>query len=262
MGKSILIVLLMLFFIFSANALVAAEERLELTANASSVYCGLDAHYGANRLLDGKMNTYWIGESRQASWWITFDTGAVNTIGRVKIFWYNSSFAPKDYDIQVSSDGLSWEDIFSGITGVYSKEGEEKAINRDTRYIRFYIRSVLSIFPVIREFEAYESEGLPISRTMRFRGKLKDADGLPLQGLFEIKFRLYKRETEGAPAWQETQTDVAVEEGLLDVELGSVTPLALDFNKQYWLSVEVESDGEMTPRFKLTCVPYSLGLQN
>jgi len=260
MKKTILMISLTVFFVCLVGPSAIAEEELPVTVTASSVYNGRDQYYGPNKTVDGNLNTIWIGGFLESPWWIMFDARTMHSIGIIRMFWHTSSFAPKDYDIQVSNDGLSWENLFSGIEGAYKSEGEERVINRDTRYIRLYIRSTRSAFPILKEFKVYVQEDFPVSRTMRFQGKLKDADGLPLQGLFEVTFRLYKRETEGAPVWQETQTDIAIEEGLLDVELGSVTPLALDFDKQYWLSVEVESDGEMTPRFKLTCVPYSLAI--
>lgn len=96
-----------------------------------------------------------------------------------------------------------------------------------------------------------------IPRLMRFQGMLKDAGGAPLDGAYDLTFRLYEDELAGAPIWEEVQQNINIDDGLLDVELGSVTALELPFDRQYWLGVEVESDGEMVPRFKLTTVPYS-----
>lgn len=96
-----------------------------------------------------------------------------------------------------------------------------------------------------------------IPKIIRFQGKIGDADEVPLDGAFTLTFRLYDAETGGTPIWKEVQGNVNIEDGLLDVELGSVTQLNLAFDKQYWLGVEVGSDGEMFPRFKLTTVPYS-----
>ncbi|MFH1777035.1 MAG: hypothetical protein ABH952_05695 [Candidatus Omnitrophota bacterium] len=92
---------------------------------------------------------------------------------------------------------------------------------------------------------------------MRFQARLGDADEAVLSGTFTIVFRLYDTDASGIPLWEEVQTGVNVEDGVLDVELGSVTPIELAFDQQYWLGVEVDYDGEMTPRFKLTTVPYA-----
>lgn len=99
------------------------------------------------------------------------------------------------------------------------------------------------------------SGGVP--HLMRFQGNLGDADEQPLNGIFTLTFRIYDAETGGTPLWEEVQENIDIEKGFLDILLGSVTSLDLPFDKQYWLGVEVESDGEMTPRFKLTTVPYS-----
>ena len=97
----------------------------------------------------------------------------------------------------------------------------------------------------------------PVQKILRFQAKLSNTQATLLNGTYTLTFRLYDVETTGLPIWEEIQQDIFVEEGSLDVELGSETALNLAFDKQYWLSVEVESDGEMTPRFKLTTVPYS-----
>ena len=104
------------------------------------------------------------------------------------------------------------------------------------------------------------SVSLPIGgipRLIRFQALLEDKQENPLNGDFKLTFRIYDKETSGGPLWQEIQPGVSVEEGVLDVKLGSVNELNLLFDKPYWLGVEVESDGEMTPRFDFTTVPYA-----
>ena len=68
---------------------------------------------------------------------------------------------------------------------------------------------------------------------------------------------LYEDAAGGVPVWEETQSGVSVTNGAFDVELGSVTPFEIVFDKQYWLGVQVSPDAEMTPLFKLTSVPYA-----
>ena len=92
---------------------------------------------------------------------------------------------------------------------------------------------------------------------MRLQGVLKDAYGTPLNGAYSLIFRLYSADTGGMPIWEEMHMDVNIEDGILDIEVGSIIPIELPFDSQYWLGVEIEFDGEMTPRFKLNSVPYS-----
>ncbi len=98
----------------------------------------------------------------------------------------------------------------------------------------------------------------PIPSIIGFQGTLKDSSGTVLDGTFTATFRIYDAETSGTPLWEETHAGLNIEEGLLDVELGSITELDLPFDKQYWLGVEIAQDGEMTPRFRLKSVPYAI----
>lgn len=232
---------------------MATEEELSLTATASSVYSTSTAYQTANAV-DGNYNNYWLSARDSFPCWIAFDAGEAKEIGHVSIRWYSQTYAPTDYDIEISDDGQTWEAIETGLSAVYNVNGESKDINRQARYIRLYINNA-RYYGVVREFEAYTRLNLP--RTIRFQGSLGDPNGIPLDGTFTLTFRLYDTETGGSLLWQEAQIKT-VEAGLLDVELGSVTPIELSFDKQYWLGVEVESDGEMTPRFKLTAVPYAI----
>ncbi len=102
------------------------------------------------------------------------------------------------------------------------------------------------------------ADDISAPRLIRFQGKLCDKKGLPLDGIYSVSFKMYDSEGAVMPLWVEEQGRINIEKGLLDVELGSVKNLDLPFDKQYWLGVEVEADGEMSPRFKLTSVPYSI----
>lgn len=255
MKRAIWLVLVGIFIVgLTCSLAFAKEKNLPLTASASSSY-GNSPYYGPDKAVDGADSTFWIGEREAAPWWIMFDAGEIKQIDKINIKWYYSYYVPQDYDIQISSDGTNWENIFTGISDTYNARGEEKEIAREARYIRLYINAVPYYYPILREFEAYTMITVP--HLLRFQARLGDAQETPLDGTFTLTFRLYDTDTGGSPLWEEMQQDVNVEEGILDVELGSVTPIDLPFDKQYWLGVKVEFDSEMVPRFKLTTVPYS-----
>lgn len=96
-----------------------------------------------------------------------------------------------------------------------------------------------------------------VPQLLTFNGILKDSGGDFLDGTYEMTFRVYSAATGGSALWSETQTDLAVDSGSFSAQLGSVTALTLPFNAPYWVSVEVESDGEMTPRVQLTSSGYA-----
>ena len=115
------------------------------------------------------------------------------------------------------------------------------------------------IMACILQISAFSEEppGVSIPHLLRFQANIQDSSGMALDGAYNISFKIYDVRTQGAPLWQETHTNVQVQQGLLDLELGSITALELAFDRQYWLGVEVENDGEMSPRFRLTSAPYA-----
>lgn len=101
-----------------------------------------------------------------------------------------------------------------------------------------------------------------IPTTISYQGVLKNADGTIVKdGNYNLTFNLYELETGGTAVWAERQS-VSVTDGIFNVILGSVEPLTIPFNKQYWLGISVNEGSELTPRTKLTSVPYSLSTRS
>jgi hypothetical protein len=96
-----------------------------------------------------------------------------------------------------------------------------------------------------------------VPTTINFQGYLKNSDGTPVSTPVTITFRLYSVASGGSAIWTETQPAVTPVNGIYQVTLGSVTPLSLAFDSQYYLGVTVGADPEMTPRLPLTSVPYA-----
>ena len=96
-----------------------------------------------------------------------------------------------------------------------------------------------------------------------FQGTLTDDEGQPLNGQMEMTFRLYNVPDGGTPVWEETyqgNNAVPVENGLFQVNLGSLNPIPADVwqTPPLYLGVQVGSDPEMTPRPVIGSVPYAL----
>jgi len=96
-----------------------------------------------------------------------------------------------------------------------------------------------------------------IPKLISFQGKLYDSDGLPINDQQNITFKIYDAETGGSALWTETHLSVNVIDAIFNVELGSVTTLGLTFDRQYWLSIKVDNDSEMSPRRLLKSSPYA-----
>ena len=92
-----------------------------------------------------------------------------------------------------------------------------------------------------------------------FQGRITDSTDNPVNGPVGITFAVYEDSTGGAALWSETQNPVYVSNGLFHVFLGAVTPLPEDlFNESNrWIGIDVNSDGEMSPRTQIASVPYA-----
>ncbi len=101
-----------------------------------------------------------------------------------------------------------------------------------------------------------------VPNVMNFQGKATNKLGEPLNGNFKLTFRIYNVATGGTAKWTETQSDVAITNGIFQVQLGSVKALNLPFNESYWVSTEINDDGEMSPRTKLALVGYAYTAQS
>jgi hypothetical protein len=114
--------------------------------------------------------------------------------------------------------------------------------------------ALVSIAAVIALFVAC---GADMPQTMSYQGVLRDASGNVVpNGSYSLTFRMYLASAGGGAIWQETQS-VSVSDGLVNVTLGTVAPLALDFDVPYWLGVSVGGGAELTPRVRLTPAPYA-----
>jgi len=97
-----------------------------------------------------------------------------------------------------------------------------------------------------------------IPNTISYQGILKDGSGAVINDVLDLTFRIYDVESGGSNLWEETHTSVNVNDGLFNLILGDVTGLFLPFDVQYWLGTIIDGGAEMSPRTKLTSVPYSL----
>ncbi len=90
---------------------------------------------------------------------------------------------------------------------------------------------------------------------------MTSATGDLLTGSYNLTFKLYESSTATNPVWQETQS-LTIVEGMINVTLGSSSPLNLAFDRQYWLGTTINSDSELEPRIALSSSAYSLNAQS
>ncbi|MFH1777648.1 MAG: hypothetical protein ABH952_08860 [Candidatus Omnitrophota bacterium] len=119
-----------------------------------------------------------------------------------------------------------------------------------------HIFFVVAVLMVVFLTAAVVNAAVP--HLIRFQGKVTDKDGAPLNGAYNITFRIYDAASGGTLKWSETQSAIPVNNGIFTVLLGNVNSLDLPFDVPYWLSMEVNNDGEMAPRQQITSVGYAI----
>jgi hypothetical protein len=95
---------------------------------------------------------------------------------------------------------------------------------------------------------------------VNYQGHLTDELGVPLTGNHTLTFRIYTDSTvSGTLLWQEIHEGVAVDVGLFHVILGSTTAIvdSLFGADERWVGIAVDSDSEITPRARITSVPWA-----
>ena len=100
--------------------------------------------------------------------------------------------------------------------------------------------------------------------TIAYQGRLADADGTPLTGIYGMIFRLYDVAAGSGPLWEEQWTgsnSVEVSDGLFNVMLGSIDNTlaeSIEGYDQLYLGITVGTDDEMAPRVQLGSVPFAV----
>lgn len=101
-----------------------------------------------------------------------------------------------------------------------------------------------------------------IPRNIHYQGKLTEPGGSALIGDHTVTLRLYDASTGGTQLWQETHTIhlERADNGVFSVILGSQTPFdaSVTFNNPLWLSIDVDGQGEFSPRQLLAAVSYAI----
>ncbi len=97
---------------------------------------------------------------------------------------------------------------------------------------------------------------------INYQGRLLDDMGNPVEGTVAMVFTIYGSADGNDIIWQETHSNVQIEDGLFQVLLGTGDiPVPVDdavFSAaERWLGVRVGQQPEVIPRTRLAAVPYS-----
>lgn len=88
---------------------------------------------------------------------------------------------------------------------------------------------------------------------------LTNTGALVPDGVYSVEFNIYAQASGGVTQWTETQ-NITTKNGYITASLGSVTPFgaSVDWSEEQWLSMNINADGEMSPRMRITAVPLAL----
>ena len=77
-----------------------------------------------------------------------------------------------------------------------------------------------------------------IPQTLSYQGVLTDASGNAVaDGNYKLTFRLYSDASNNMLLWEEVHQDRAIQNGVFNVILGSMTTLDLPFDQVYYLGI-------------------------
>jgi len=121
--------------------------------------------------------------------------------------------------------------------------------------MKFRVCSMIIIFAFLLSI-SYVFAGIP--RMINYQGMLTDNLGSPLNGSYDLTFKIYGSLSSSDSLWTEHHLGVLVQGGLFNVLLGSTTPMpsTLFDDTVRYLGIKVGSDSEL-PRIRLTSVGYS-----
>src|SRR5208283_1592305 len=88
-----------------------------------------------------------------------------------------------------------------------------------------------------------------IPQQINIQGQLTNGSGsLVANGNYTCTFNIYSVASGGTEIFTESTSSLSVNNGIFNYLLGTNAPLTLAFGTTYWLGINVNGNGEMTPR--------------
>jgi len=135
----------------------------DLVSPSTLVIASADDGNVPKNTVDGDLGTRWSAQGDGQ--WIQYDLGSVCTLKYMKIAWYMGNARQETFDIEVSVDGQSWSNIFSGVSSGTTLELEQyNFYTVDGRFVRITGHgNNLHDWNSITEFMAYGYPGTVVT---------------------------------------------------------------------------------------------------
>jgi hypothetical protein len=129
--------------------------------------------------------------------------------------------------------------------------------------MRKFITVIILMFLLLTIDYGLLTANAAVPHLLSYQGRLTDSSGSPLNGLYNITFRIYDAETAGNLLWQGTYTSISITKGIFNILLGDVSDTGfnftnLAFDKPYWLEIKVGTDNPMQPRQRITSAGHAI----
>jgi hypothetical protein len=110
---------------------------VEVTPGAASVTASANDGNVPGNAVDGSLSTRWSANGDGQ--WIAFDLGSTRAIKHVTVGFYSGNTRQTRFDIQVSSDGMTWSNVLTGAvsSGTTTQEQLFDVTDADARWVRY-----------------------------------------------------------------------------------------------------------------------------
>ena len=133
---------------------------VEVTPGGAAVTASAnDGNVPANTV-DNNMSTRWSANGD--GHWIRYDLGTTRTVTRVRIGFYNGNVRQSRFDLQTSSDNVSWSNALTGAlsNGTSTQQQNFDFTDRSARYVRYLGHgNTVNSWNSIIEFDIYATSG-------------------------------------------------------------------------------------------------------
>ncbi|RMF69327.1 MAG: hypothetical protein D6743_02025, partial [Calditrichaeota bacterium] len=136
------------------------SSSVNLALKQPAVASNTESGSKASNAVDGKTTTFWQSAPRSRSApaaWLRVDLGSSVVVGRVIIKWERLYYA-EGYEIQLSSDGNTWNTVFSTLDGTKSDQQVDFSPTA-ARYVRLNMTKRHRSSYRVQEFEVYGAGG-------------------------------------------------------------------------------------------------------
>ena len=122
-----------------------------------------------------------------------------------------------------------------------------------TKYIKF---TILTLLLQVLSLQIYAQE---VPQFIHYQGNLASINGNPVNDNLQMIFSIYAQQTAGSRLWgPEIHNGVVVEDGLFNVQLGTIIALSADvFQGTRYLEIGVAGE-TLAPRQRIGSIAYAL----